>query len=500
MKLRSRIVLTLLAISVLLVGPAMYALFALRELQQVAQNLRTRDAVSSLALGRLQAALGQLEYSQRVYLALAQGRPAERREPRQQVEASIADVEAELQRLARGYSQVTAPAAAQWQQLKEVVALEQELVEDGNISAADSYRVGVVNPAFVRMDSTLSPIGVAINEAGEAQVHRAQEVAARAATTVLIALAVALALAIGIGGWLTRSLLRPVHELRRGMAVVAAGDFDPEVDIPPDRPDELGDLARSFQRMTAQLAELDRIKAEFVSIASHELKTPLSVIRGYVSLLQDGIYGPVPEQQHKILASVSDQTDRLARLIQQLLDVSRLEAGGGRLDLQPLNLHEFLADLATSFEVLAFQNEIDFKFEIADGLPHTLVGDADRLNEVIGNLLSNAFKFTPRHGRIRLQAAPRDSMVVIEVSDTGVGIPEAHLPRIFEKFYQVENEAQPRSVGSGLGLAIAREIVEAHGGTIAAESTVGRGTTFRVSLPNPSPAPDGGAVIPAKPI
>lgn len=240
--------------------------------------------------------------------------------------------------------------------------------------------------------------------------------------------------------------------------------------------------------MTRQLAELDRLKAEFVSVASHEIKTPLSVIRGYASLLEDGIYGEVSEQQRKALHSISDQTERLARLVQRLLDISRFEAGGGRLECREIELRPFLSDLAQGFDVLAYQNEIAFELEVQDDLPETLVGDPDRLNEVLGNLLSNAFKFTPKGGKIRLAARPgreRNPVreVVIEVVDTGVGIPADKLPKIFEKFFQVENEAQPRSVGSGLGLAIAREIVEAHGGTIGAESRPGQGTTFRVVLP-----------------
>jgi signal transduction histidine kinase len=281
------------------------------------------------------------------------------------------------------------------------------------------------------------------------------------------------------------------------MTVVSGGDFSPELAIPPDRPDEIGDLGRSFRAMTKQLAELERLRAQFVAVASHELKTPLSVIKGYVSLVREGIYGDVNAEQQKVLGSVSDQGDRLGRLIQQLLDISRFEAGGGRLDIRPIDLPAFLQDLALSFEALALQNRIDFEVEISPDVPPSIMGDADRLNEVIGNLLSNAFKFTPRNGRISLRAVPGrpDDQVVIEVCDTGVGIPEDQLSKVFEKFYQVENEAQPLSVGSGLGLAIAKEIVEAHGGTIAAESEVGEGTTFRVVLPVAYPE-DGGAQSP----
>lgn len=272
------------------------------------------------------------------------------------------------------------------------------------------------------------------------------------------------------------------------MATVAEGDFEPHVRIPRERPDELGDLARSFGTMTEQLRELDRLKAEFVSVASHEIKTPLSVIRGYVTLLADGIYGEVNDQQKKTLEAVSAQTDRLTRLVHRLLDVSRFEAGGARLELREIELRPFFSELTGDFRVLAVQSGIEFPVRLADDLPPRMVGDEDRLSEVLGNLLSNAFKFTARGGTIRVDASRCDGGVRVEVEDTGVGIPTDKLPHVFEKFYQVDNEAQPRSVGSGLGLAIAREIVEAHGGTIGAESRVGRGTRFRVFLPERPPA------------
>jgi signal transduction histidine kinase len=481
MRLRQRLVLTFLLLSVILLAPSVWSLFALRELRQITYELSTRDAVGALTLGRLQTSFSEVDNAQRIYLALATP------EARARVSTSSQRVTEELTRLSEGgYQSVVAPATAAWDRVQSAISEEQRLVEAGEVAAADAHRDGVVDPAFAEMDAALDPIGRAINEVGAQQVERARAIATGASTSALLGLALALAVALAIGGWATRSLLRPIDRLRGGMAVVAGGDFDPEVRIPPDRPDEIGDLARSFVRMTDQLAALDRMKAEFVSVASHELKTPLSVIKGYVSLLRDGVYGDVPEQQVKILTSVGDQTDRLGRLIQQLLDVSRFEAGGGRLDIRPLDVRAFLQDLKSSFEVLAFQNEIDFELITDDSLPETIQGDSDRLNEVLGNLLSNAFKFTARGGSIRVRAGAdrrTGEGVLFEVSDTGVGIPSDMLPRVFDKFYQVENAAQPKSVGSGLGLAIAKEIVDAHGGTISAESEVGRGTTFSVVLP-----------------
>jgi signal transduction histidine kinase len=482
MTLRSRVALSLLVITALLIAPAIYGLFVLGQLRDITQDLRTRDAVGALALGRLQTSFGEVTNWQRNYWALAGDEAAQER-----VVVHSAEVENELTRLEEaGYAEETQLTRERWRRAQQAMERERELIAAGQLTQAETHRRQVLEPAFEAVAATIEPIGQAINRTGEAQVQRAADLATRAATTTLIALFLALILAIIIAGLLTRSLLRPIHELRRGMSVVAAGEFEPQLGIPPNRPDELGDLARSFQRMTQQLAELDRLQAEFVSVASHELKTPLSVIKGYVALLHEGIYGEIAEQQRKVLGSVSEQADRLGRLIQQLLDISRFEAGGGRLELRPVSLRGFLTELATSFEALAVQNQIDFQVETASDLPDTLVGDPDRLNEVMGNLLSNAFKFTPRGGGIRLRAERANGGIAVEVRDNGIGIPHDQLPRIFEKFYQVDNEAHPKSLGSGLGLAISREIVEAHGGTIAAESEEGRGTTFRVFLPQNS--------------
>lgn len=495
MRLATRLMLTLMAITIILIAPAVYGVFALRELQRVAEQLSLRDAAGALTLGRLQSAFQEVDNQQRIYLALAtdsvgrQAAAARVLEAAGNVDAALADLRQ------GGYEAVTRQTEAAWERLESALAEEQRLVMADSLHAAESFRDTTLDPALEEMDAMLDPIAATIDEQGAIQVRQAQTIARGAATTTFLSLTIALLIALLIGAWMGTTLVKPVTELRRGMSRVAEGDFEAHLPIPLDRPDEIGDLARSFTVMSEDLAALDRLKAEFVSVASHELKTPLSVIRGYVSLLRDEVYGSMTAEQKKVLGSVGDQTDRLGRLIQQLLDISRFEAGVGRLDVRPINLREFLDELAVSFEALAVQNEIDFDVVVNDGLPATIEGDGDRLNEVVGNLLANAFKFTPRHGRIELRARPNPRNgggVIIDVVDTGVGIPPDQLTRVFEKFYQVENEALPRSVGTGLGLAISKEITEAHGGTISADSTVGKGTTFMVQLP---PRPPEAAAI-----
>ena len=490
MSLRQRIVLTLLGIAIILVIPAAYGLLALEQVHSAVHTLQGRDVEAINALSDVRNGVEAANDAQVRYSALGGiGEAEDFAALEQRLDSASNAVSGGLATLSRGaYRHSSARVAALWDSTRAFAQQERALIRAGDRDGSAALRRQAVTPAFQRMAASLEPVGVEIDRQTEREVQRAEGVARRSASTTLAALAAALVLTLVLGTWLTRTLLRPVGELRRGMANVAEGDFAPNVRIPVERPDELGDLARSFDTMTTRLLELDRLKAEFVSVASHEIKTPLSVIRGYVTLLADGIYGPVNERQKTTLEAVNAQTDRLTRLVHRLLDVSRFEAGGGRLELREIDLGAFFRELTSGFQVLAGQNGIEFPVRLADDLPIRICGDEDRLNEVLGNLLSNAFKFTSKGGTIRVEAQRCDGGICVEVEDTGVGIPPDQLPRIFEKFYQVDNDAQPRSVGSGLGLAISREIVEAHGGTITAESQVGRGTRFSVFLPERPPA------------
>jgi signal transduction histidine kinase len=267
------------------------------------------------------------------------------------------------------------------------------------------------------------------------------------------------------------------------MHAIAEGDLSQQLRLPKNEESEFGRLATSYQTMARQLGELERLRAEFVSVASHELKTPINVIIGYLDLLKEGIYGEVPPQQKDVLETINKQANTLTRLVKRLLDVSRFEASGGKLDVRQVDLRRFFTTLESSFSVLASQRDIAFNIDHREPLPTTVLWDEDRINEVLGNLLSNAFKFTRRGGRVTLTVAPEDEQIVITVADTGVGIPPEQLPHIFDKFFQADNQAQAATKGTGLGLAIAKEIVAAHGGQITVDSKVGEGTTFVVTLP-----------------
>jgi signal transduction histidine kinase len=488
--LRTRISLALVGIALLLLVPALYGLANLRELEGIVRDLQGRNAAAILALGNLQGAVREVDHEQRIYLAFASQPEEDRRATAERVTAQAARAAAALGDLeALGFGEAAAEPLRRWRGIEAAIGEQRRLVDAGEVAAADAHQREVVAPSLAAFEQVLDDLGAALDRRGRQQALRATDIASEAARQTLLTLPAALLAALLVGAALTRSIVRPLGELRRATGEVGRGEFRTELPRVTPRRDELGELGRSFRAMAGELAELDRLKAEFVSVASHELKTPLSVIKGYVTLLRAGRYGQPGPRGQEVLATVDRQVDHLDRMIRRLLDVSRFEAGGGRLELAEVELGPFLDHLAVSFEPLALQSRIDFRLERQAGLPAAITADPDRLNEVIGNLLSNAFKFTPEGGTILLGARPRDEGegVEVEVRDSGRGIPPEALPRVFEKFYQVEGGGNGRDVGSGLGLAIARHIVEAHGGTISAQSEVGRGTSFKVVLPAAPP-------------
>ena len=302
---------------------------------------------------------------------------------------------------------------------------------------------------MLTLDRLIARTEVRLREETRDKADKVAETTDDAQRTAAGSLAIALLLATLIAIWLTRSISRPVYDLEKGMKAVADGDFTHRLPMAESRNDEFGRLAGSYQRMASQLAELDKLKAEFVSVASHELKTPINVIVGYLELLQENIYGELNPKQREICATLGKQAQTLTRLVKRLLDISRFEAGGGKLERRQIDLDRFLHAFESSFQVLALQREISFRVVRGDNLPAHVLWDEDRINEVLGNLLSNAFKFTDRGGTVELAVEGVDNEVTITVRDSGAGIPAEQLPHIFEKFYQASNQAQSSARGTG---------------------------------------------------
>jgi signal transduction histidine kinase len=252
--------------------------------------------------------------------------------------------------------------------------------------------------------------------------------------------------------------------------------------------------ARLFNEIAQKSRELEvasEHKSQFVANMSHELRTPLAAILGYAELLQEGIYGPLPEHSLPILTRVRSNGKHLLGLINTVLDISKIEAGQFKLNLSEYTLGNIVETVMVATESLASTKKLGFKTEVAKGLPCGL-GDEQRLTQVLLNLVGNAIKFTDA-GEVRIVASAANGCFGLSVSDTGPGIPAEERQRIFEKFRQVDSSNTRARGGTGLGLAIAREIVEMHGGRIWVESTIGQGSTFHMELPVRAAAATGAA-------
>lgn len=240
------------------------------------------------------------------------------------------------------------------------------------------------------------------------------------------------------------------------------------------------------KRYERRLKELDKLKSDFVSNVSHELRTPLTAIKGSVDNMLDGLTGELNEKQSRYLVRIKSNADRLARLINDLLDLSSIEAGI-KLKRTNLSLPAVAREVVESLGPVAAEKRISFEIKCAD-TNLTAWADADRIAEVLTNLVGNAIKFTSTDGNVTVSLArSEDGWVKVSVADTGPGITSEEARRIFDKFYQVSNAEQRKATGTGLGLPIAKALVEMHGGKIWLESKVGKGSIFSFTLPAEQP-------------
>jgi signal transduction histidine kinase len=479
MTLRSRLSLGLVIIAACLVTPLALAIQSLEGLQQDAQTLSNREFAASLLIARLREGLNEVR---REELALLFKPDSSSRDA---MEAGLTHVKAMSDSLTKfslgNYAKVIGVSV---QQLSSAADQEFAATLAARPDSADTLSARLFVPALNSADTLVRQAEHQLSDRTRQLVSAQSTEIAQTEGAAIIALVLALIVAAVVAILLTRSISQPILDLRTGMAAVADGDFEYRLKLPPDRNDEFGTLARSYKEMTRQLSELDKLKAEFVSVASHELKTPINVMIGYLQLLDEGVYGQLTPKQKDVHRTLVVQSNTLLRLVKQLLDVSRFEAGGGRLEPRPVAVDHLLSELESAFHVLALQREITFRVERQDGVVDEVYWDVDRVNEVLGNLLSNAFKFTPKGGQVYLVVCPADDGgVQMQVHDTGAGIPPEQLPRVFDKFYQADNQKSAHAAGTGLGLAIAKQIVDAHGGTIRCDSKLGAGTTFTIELP-----------------
>lgn len=230
--------------------------------------------------------------------------------------------------------------------------------------------------------------------------------------------------------------------------------------------------------------KVNEMKNDFISTVSHELRTPLTSIKGALGLLETGMMGELPERVREVVAIAATNSDRLVRLINDILDIERIEAGEAKFQPEALDIMPVMRQAVDQAIGLAQHEGVSLLVTDAN-LEVNVVGDRDQLLQVLGNLISNAIKFSPREDEVRLSAAPHGSSVRVSVTDHGAGVPDAFKPHIFEKFSQADASPARRHVGTGLGLHISKLIVERHGGEIGFEPVEGGGTMFYFDLPAP---------------
>lgn len=239
-------------------------------------------------------------------------------------------------------------------------------------------------------------------------------------------------------------------------------------------------LVTLFQDITPY-KKLDQLKSNFIATVSHEFRTPLTSINMTIDILLREVIGTINERQKSLLSSAKEDLSRLIKLVRDLLDLSRLESGQYRVKKEWVDLRSLVEEAAHALELEMERKKLDFQIQIPQDFPNVWA-DREQILLVLSNLLSNAVRHTPEHGRITVTVRNENQMVYVSVSDTGKGIPKNELDTVFDKFVQIKSPSEPTPGSVGLGLAIAKEAVEAHGGTISVESEVGKGSTFTFSL------------------
>jgi signal transduction histidine kinase len=295
----------------------------------------------------------------------------------------------------------------------------------------------------------------------------------------MIALLLSLALAFGLSRWVADPLQQ---------VVLAARNYPSEEmkPISPRGPHEVQDLTRAFNAMVARVKNSQRSQRDFVANVSHELKTPLTSIQGFAQALLDGT-AYMPEARKQAAQIIYEEAARMHRMALDLLDLARLEAGTADLKMSPTDIGVLLKSIVEKFMPQAQRAGIRLQLNVPEILP-AVIADGDRLAQVFTNLVDNALKFTPPNGQVTLSATNAGTGMEISITDTGIGVPPEALPRLFDRFYQVDpsragGDSAAGRRGAGLGLAIVQEIIQAHSGRIDVRSKIGHGTTFVIHLP-----------------
>jgi signal transduction histidine kinase len=392
-----------------------------------------------------------------------------------------------LQFVARDEVELLGRVRTDYDEFIRVVTRVVELIRGGRAAEGRDLQLAQATPLADRLERLTNQL---VNQAEAdmvASVDTSHDAFVRARWVVIGFGVGAIGLALALGFAISWSLVGAVREMDAGLAQIASGDFSRRVDIP--NRDELGALAANLNRMNEELGRLyreleaaSRHKSEFLANMSHELRTPLNAIIGFSEVLDDRMFGELNEKQAQYVRVVLNSGRHLLSLINDILDLSKVEAGRMELELGTFSLQMALENALTLIHDRAARHGLTVELTVNETLGD-VVGDERKLKQVLLNLLSNAVKFTPDGGRIEVRALPANGSVEISVTDTGVGIAPEDQEAIFEEFRQVGTDYARKREGTGLGLALARKFVELHGGRLWVKSEVGHGSTFTFTFP-----------------
>ncbi|MEQ8673993.1 MAG: ATP-binding protein [Aggregatilineales bacterium] len=357
------------------------------------------------------------------------------------------------------------------------------LIDTNNIAltVAPQFRVGATVPQQiaetripVEINGETVAYVVALNQPPQRDAND-EAFLQRITQALIIGVIVAGGVALIAGITLARLLTRPLRDLTHALRGIRAGQLEQNVAVRSK--DEIGAVVEAFNQMSAELAHANQLRKQMTADIAHDLRTPLTVISGYLEGLQDGTLSPTSTR----FQTMYDEAQHLQHLIEDLRTLSLADSGALKLNLTTITPDDLLHDVQKSFAPLAEQQRIRLQVKPSPTVP-AIIADPQRLLQVLGNLISNAVRYTPQGGEIVLSTMQNGTDVQLTVSDTGAGIPPEKLAHIFDRFYRVD-ESRTDDNGTGLGLAIAKSIVEAHGGSIFAESIPGKGTHMVIRLP-----------------
>lgn len=374
------------------------------------------------------------------------------------------------------------------------------LVRDGRLDEATKLQVAKEYPLYVRIEELIDQVVKIEQDKMESLRHSVAAENQRALITMGGFVVASIALALLLGFVISWSFILPVREAQGFLGQVAKGNFAASITVPNH--DEFGVLADHMNRMSRELHRLDehqrraagelstlneklkqasRAKSDFLASMSHELRTPMNAILGFTELMLDGIYGDLSPSLKRPLTDVQVNGRHLLRLINEVLDLSKIEAGHMELSLDEYSVRDVVDTVKASLRSLAEEKGLEFVARVP-AEPLRASGDAKRITQCLLNLAGNALKFT-KEGRVEIGVNLKGDQLLYRVADTGIGIPPDQIGRLFQEFHQLDPTITHEFGGTGLGLSITKKFVELHGGRIWVESEVGRGSTFSFTVP-----------------